>query len=153
MDINGIIGDIIIEPQESLTDELPEDEPIVGSERWIIKKANEIYTTLGKGYPECIYHRAFEYELRNAGIHYESEKIVPIMYKGVNVGHGRADIVLDSMVLEFKSISGNVGIKELEQLGHYMRHLKLNVGIIINFTQPSISQRSSVDFIIGRVSQ
>ena len=55
--------------------------------------------------------------------------------------------------MEFKAISGNVGVKELEQLGHYMRHLDVSVGIIINFSQPSINPRTSVDFIVGRVVQ
>lgn len=150
-----IFGGIILEQMDSLTQESPDQEPQVGSERWIIKKANEIYTILGKGYPECVYHRAFEYELRSSGINYESEKLVPVYYKGNQVGHGRADIVISEpipMILEFKAISGSVGIKELEQLGHYMRHLNMNVGIIINFSQPSINPRTSVDFIIGRVS-
>lgn len=152
--MNGVIGGIVLEQLDTLTDESAEEEPIVGSERWIIKKANEIYTILGKGYPECVYHRAFEYELRTAGIVYESEKLVPIYYKKIHVGHGRADIVIsgdNNIILEFKAISGNVGVKELEQLGHYMRHLDVSVGIIINFSQPSINPRTSVDFIVGRV--
>lgn len=151
----GMIGGIILEQIETLTQDSPDQEPEVGSERWIIKKANEIYTNLGKGYPECVYHRAFEVELRDAGLQYESEKLVPIVYKNVQVGYGRADIVVKGetpMILEFKAIGGSVGIKELEQLGHYMRHLEVNVGIIINFSQPSINPRTSVDFIVGRVS-
>lgn len=152
--LNGIIGGIILEQVDTLTQDDPDQEPQIGSERWVIKKANEIYTILGKGYPECVYHRAFELELRQSGIHYESEKLVPIYYKGHQVGHGRADIVIKDptpMILEFKAIGGSVGIKELEQLGHYMRHLNVNVGIIINFSQPSVNPRTSVDFIVGRV--
>lgn len=151
------IGGITLERLNSLTDSLDNESlPDVGSERWVLKKANEIYTIIGKGYPECVYHRAFEHELRLAGILYESEKLVPIIYKGVQVGYGRADILIKGnypMILEFKAIGGSVGIKELEQLGHYMKHLSVDVGIIINFPQPSLNARSSVDFIIGRVSQ
>lgn len=152
------IGGIILEQMESLDDSNGDDTQI-GSERWIIKKANEIYSTLGKGYPECVYHRAFEYELRVAGINYESEKLVPICYKGYQVGYGRADIYIantpgnnNGIILEFKAISGNVGIKELEQLGNYMKHLDVKTGIIINFSQPSVNPRNSVDFIVGRVT-
>lgn len=155
--MNESLGGITLERLNSLSDSLESDShPDIGSERWILKKANEIYTIIGKGYPECVYHRAFEHELRLAGILYESEKLVPIIYKGTQVGHGRADIVLNGrypMILEFKAIGGSVGIKELEQLGHYMKHLSVDVGIIINFPQPSLNARSSVDFIIGRVSQ
>lgn len=153
---SGVIGGIILEQVESLTEDNPNSEPIIGSERWIIHKANEVYTILGKGYPECIYHKAFMYELRQAGIDYETEKIVPIMYKNTQVGHGRADIVLAppyNTIIEFKSISNSVGLKELAQLGHYMKNLDLKTGIIINFSQPSINARNSVDFIVGRVSE
>ncbi len=149
------VGRIVLEQVETLSDENPSDVPEVGTERWILCKANEIYTELGKGYPECVYHKAFEYELRLAGVHYESEKIVPIMYKETQVGYGRADIVIKTptpIILEFKAVSGNIGIKELEQLGHYMRNLGITVGIIINFSQPSLNPKNSVDFTIGRVN-
>lgn len=155
IDEQSQFGGIILERVESLNNDSPDIEPIVGSERWIIKKANEIYTILGKGYPECVYHRAFELELRLAGILYESEKVIPINYKGSQVGNCRADIVIwgnSPLVIEFKAIGGSVGIKELEQLGHYMKLLDIYTGIIINFSQPSINPRTSVDFIVGRVS-
>jgi GxxExxY protein len=124
----------------------------VGSEEWIIDLARSIYNTLGRGYLECVYHRAFEYELRLNGIRYESEKLVPILYKGMQVGYGRADIVLPdyNIIIEFKSVASPPRLPEMEQIGHYMRHLGICKGIIINFGQPSLNQRESVDYIIIR---
>ncbi len=129
-----------------------EEQPImtVGSENWFIEKAKEIYNTLGKGYPECVYHRAYEYELRMNGVNYESEKLVPVKYKGVQVGYGRADIVLDDTILEFKSNANPPRLPEMEQINHYMRHLNISKGIIINFGQPSINQRETIDYVIIR---
>lgn len=128
------------------------DENELASEGWLIEKAKEIYNTLGRGYPECVYHRAFEFELRQNGINYESEKLVPVNYKGTQVGYGRADIVLDeyNTILEFKANSSPPRLPEMEQINHYMRHLKITKGIIINFGQPSINQRETVDYIIIR---
>lgn len=121
-----------------------------GSETWLIEIAKEIYNTLGRGYPECVYHRAFEYELRKENITYESEKLVPIIYKNIQVGFGRSDIVLPDhdIILEFKSVSNPPRLVEMEQIGHYMRHLNISKGVIINFGQPSSNQRESVDYII-----
>ena len=153
---SGVVGGIILEQVENLTNDNPLSEPQIGTERWIVYKANEIYTLLGKGYPECIYHKAFMYELRKSGVDYESEKIVPIMYKDTQVGHGRADIVLTephNVIIEFKAISSSIGLKELAQLGHYMKNLNIKTGIIINFSQPSVNSGNSVDFIVGRVSE
>lgn len=124
----------------------------VGSENWLIERAKEIYNTLGKGYPECVYHRAYEYELRINGVNYESEKLVPVKYKGVQVGYGRADIVLDDYdtIIEFKSNANPPRLPEMEQINHYMRHLNISKGIIINFGQPSINQRETIDYVIIR---
>ena len=147
---------IVIEQIESLSPDLPDQPPEIGTDRWIMCKANEIYTELGKGYPECVYHKAFEYELKKANIEYESEKIITILYKDtVQVGYCKADIVISKpfpLILEFKSISNNIGMKELEQLGHYMKQLKIVNGAIINFSQPSINPKNSVDFIFGRMT-
>lgn len=146
------VGNLTLEQVESLSDESQDTVPEIGSERWLMTKANEIYSILGKGYPECVYHKAFEYELRCAGLEYESEKVVPIMYRGIQVGHGRADIVIKNpeIIIEFKAVSGTIGIKELEQLGHYMKNLNIKTGVVINFSQPSITPKNSVDFIFGR---
>ena len=46
--------------------------------------ANDIYNSLGQGYNEIIYHRAFEVALRLSNINYESEVITPIFYKNFN---------------------------------------------------------------------
>lgn len=117
-------------------------------ENVLIGIAKDIYNTLGRGYPECVYHKAFEVELRLRQIPFESEKIVPIVYKNVQVGYGRADIVLNDTIIEFKSLVGPPRLPEMEQINHYMRHLGIQKGIIINFGQPSMNQRETVDYVI-----
>jgi GxxExxY protein len=117
-------------------------------EKWIIEKAEEIYFTLDRGLQECVYHKAFEVELKNAGISYESEKIIPIIYKNNQVGYGRADIVLKNIIIEFKAISSLPKLSEMKQINHYMKFLNIPKGIIINFGQPSVNQRSTIDYIL-----
>jgi len=147
--IIGNIGGFIMEQTLLETN----DEPIIGSEEWVVKICNEIYFTLGKGHPECVYHRALEYELRSNNVKYESEKIIPFKYKGICVGYGKSDIVINDMIIvELKSICGNIGVKELEQIGRYMKELNIDTGIIINFPQPTVSPKSTVDFVIGKMS-
>lgn len=116
---------------------------------WVTDTSKEIYRTLGRGYPECVYHRAFERELRLNDFSYESEKLVPITYKGFQVGYGRADIVLDNrIIIEFKSVVSAPRDTEIAQIKHYMEFLDIGAGIIINFGQPSLSQRESVDVLV-----
>lgn len=96
--------------------------------------ANDVYTSLGPGYNEVIYHRAMEVGLRLNGIRYESEVITPVYYKGHNIGHGRVDIKLDNLIIELKAI-GMMNNEALVQTKNYMKHYGLTTGMVINFGQ------------------
>jgi GxxExxY protein len=117
-------------------------------EQNLINIAREIYSTLGRGFTENVYHKAFETELRLKGIPYETEKIIPFIYKGYQVGFGRADIVLENIVLEFKSIVNKPKLQDLEQIYRYMKYLEKDKGIVINFGQPSQLQRDDIDYVV-----
>ena len=102
----------------------------------ISELVNEVYKSLGSGYNEVIYHRALEVSLRLNGIDYQSEVITPIMYKGYNVGHGRVDIMLDDLIIELKAVS-KLTNDSVIQIKNYMKHHKINNGMVINFGQPT----------------
>lgn len=102
----------------------------------IITIANDIYSSIGSGYNEVIYHRSFEVALRLNGINYESEVITPIFYKGHNVGHGRVDIKLNNFIIELKAVN-TLSSDAILQTKNYMSNFNLNQGVVINFGQPS----------------
>jgi len=67
--------------------------------------AREIYSDLGPGYSERVYHNAMEVLLREKGIPYESERVVLIKFKGHVIGNLRIDMIIDNTtILEFKII-------------------------------------------------
>jgi len=95
--------------------------------------ALDIWRNLGPGYSESVYHCAFEVALRNHGIYYETERIVPVYYMGQNVGHVRADLIVDrKIVLELKSV-GKLNEQYRIQTRNYLNLLDLEVGYLINF--------------------
>ena len=47
--------------------------------------ADKIYSQLGPGFSERVYHNAMEILLRKDSIPYESERIIPIDFEGHNV--------------------------------------------------------------------
>jgi len=59
----------------------------------IIKCAIEVHKNLGPGLLESIYEKAMCYELRNEGLHVAPQLTIPIIYKGVNLGDHRIDII------------------------------------------------------------
>jgi GxxExxY protein len=95
--------------------------------------ALDIWRNLGPGYSESVYHCAFEVALRNQAIYYETERIVPVYYMGQNVGHVRADLIVDrKIVLELKSV-GKLNEQYRIQTRNYLTLLDLEVGYLINF--------------------
>jgi GxxExxY protein len=95
--------------------------------------AQDIWDSLGPGYSESVYHCAFEVALRREGAYYETERIVPVFYDGQNVGHVRADLIVDrKIVLELKSV-GKLNEGYRIQTQNYLKLLDLEVGYLINF--------------------
>ena len=97
------------------------------------KTADDIWASLGPGYSESVYHCAFEVALRSLGLYYETERIVPVYYAGQNVGHVRADLIVDrKAVIELKSVS-KLNETYRIQTQNYLKLLDLQEGFLINF--------------------
>ena len=95
--------------------------------------ARDIWSALGPGYSESVYHCAFEVALRKRLINYETERIIPIFYDGQNVGNVRADLIIDrKVVVELKSVS-KLNETYRIQTRNYLNLLDLNLGYLINF--------------------
>jgi GxxExxY protein len=95
--------------------------------------SDDIWSSLGPGYSESVYHCAFEVALRKRQIPYETERIVPVYYKEQNVGHIRADLIIDrEVVVELKAVS-KLNETYRVQTRNYLRLLGLEVGYLINF--------------------
>ena len=100
----------------------------------IVFLATDIYTSLGPGYNEVIYHRAFEVALRLNAIMYETEVVTPVFYKGHNIGHGRVDLKLENLIIELKAVN-SLNNDAIIQIKNYMNHYSINTGLVINFGQ------------------
>ena len=95
--------------------------------------ARDIYQELGPGHSESVYHRAFEVSLRDLLIPYETERILPIVFRGRTIGNFRCDLIVDhKIIVELKSIS-KLRPQEHQQINNYMKLLEGHDGILINF--------------------
>ncbi len=100
------------------------------------QSAVEVYKTLGAGYEESVYAEAMEVEFRVRDIPYEIERNTEIFYKDEKVGMHRLDFILDDqLVVELKAV-GSLTKSHTSQLGAYLRTLKLNEGMLVNFPDP-----------------
>jgi len=107
--------------------------------------AKDLYNELGEGYQECIYHKAFEVGLRINNINYESKSIIPVFYKGYNVGEQEIDLIIripkNEMIVELKAEPQIIDDFKA-QLHKYMKLLKASNGLLINFTQCGKSKKT-----------
>lgn len=145
IDINEIHDDIEEENEKRKENEKKKEEEKKGENiEFIIDIANNIFVELGKGFIEGIYHKAMLVDLHKYDYKIESEKIIPIEYKNVNVGYIKADIILEDenniIIIELKSFDRNISQKEKLQINKYKKHIinkknKRIECIIINFNQ------------------
>lgn len=102
--------------------------------------AEDIYTTLGPGYSERVYHNAMEILLRERHIPYESERVIPIPFRGHVIGSLRADIVVDNrIILEFKSVKNLSEHAEIQGY-NYLKLTGIKFAYLINFPQQKDSK-------------
>ena len=108
--------------------------------------ASSVYSGIGTGMSEAIYHMALEVELREGGISYETEFPIPVIYKNHSVGVCRGDIRLinERMILELKA-TRNVRVEHINQIRGYLRSLGNTVGMIVNFPQESTRNQDKND--------
>jgi GxxExxY protein len=100
---------------------------------FIKKSAKKVFAALGAGFSEKVYHNALEVLLKREGLVFESERIIPVMFEGVEVGKVRADLILNNtLVIELKSVK-TIGDLHVTQCAMYMKLTKIASGIVINF--------------------
>lgn len=99
--------------------------------RYIVKT---VYDELGPSFSESVYHRAIEVLLRENGIPYETERIVPVTFHGYTIGNMRADLVIrdPQMVVELKSTRG-LNESNRNQIRSYLRLMDIEHGLLVNF--------------------
>ena len=111
--------------------------------------ARRVFKTLGAGFSERIYHNALEVLLRKNNIRFLSESIIPVIFEGVDVGEVRADLIIDDkLVVELKAVS-SVSDKHATQCFMYMKLLKIQSGIVINFPQSDDEEVEFVEISLG----
>lgn len=105
----------------------------------------EVHRELGCGFKEVIYKDALELEFANNKISYLREKLFKIEYKGMTLKHKYAAdfIVFDQIVLEVKATSFLVDNFVVQTI-NYLKALVLQLGLIANFGQKSLTYKRVV---------
>ncbi len=100
----------------------------------IVGAAMEVYNTLGPGFLEAVYQEAFEIEMAERGIPFESQQELLVFYKGRQLRKTYlADIIaFGKIVVELKALDC-LSSHEEAQLLNYLKATGLELGVLINF--------------------
>ena len=114
----------------------------------VINAAIEVHKCLGPGFLESIYHRCMEKELSLRQIHFKSELVVPVDYKGLELEAPiRCDLFVEEIPpVELKAAREILPVNE-SQLLTYMKLLHAPKGLIINFNTTHIYKEGQRTFV------
>jgi len=100
----------------------------------LIGCAIEVHKQLGPGLLESSYERCLSYELLCAGIQHETQKELPIDYKGTRLECDyRVDLFVDNkLIVELKAVDKLLPIHEAQILT-YMKLANVKTGLLLNF--------------------
>ena len=105
----------------------------------IIGCALAVHRQLGPGLLESIYRRAIAIELAEEGCAFETEKPVPVMYRGQLLCQQRLDIVVEGAVLlEIKAVERLAPIHHAQVLSYLRISRSLRIGLLMNFNTPAL---------------
>ena len=100
----------------------------------VIGLAIEVHRHTGLGLLESVYEQCLCHELHEAGIPFERQVTIPIIYKSRPIGDGfKADIVVArEVILEIKAVAAILPVHEA-QLHTYLSMSGIHIGLILNF--------------------
>lgn len=110
--------------------------------------AIEVHKNLGPGLLESVYHKCMKRELFLRGLHFHSEIIIPIEYKGLDIeAELRYDLLIENeLIVELKATEGFHPVHEA-QLLTYMKLLNKPLGLLINFNVTNIFKEGQRTFV------
>lgn len=104
----------------------------------IIGAAIEVHRELGPGSLESIYENALAIELRARKIPFQRQLMVPVLYRGVEVGLHRLDLfVFDQVLVELKAIATIEDIHFVVARS-YLKAVGRDHGLLLNFAKPTL---------------
>ncbi len=107
----------------------------------ILRVYHDVRHELGHGFLERVCHRAFAIALVDAGLEIEENVALAVWFRGRQIGHFVADIVVAARVLiEIKALA-ELEPRHTAQTLNYLRASDLEVALILNFGPKAETKR------------
>jgi len=111
----------------------------------LIGSSFKVFNSMGFGYQEKYYQRAYAEELRNKGIKFEREKEIVLVYNKKCIGKYFLDfLVEDKVIIELKIIPFIKHI-HIKQVLEYLNVTNKKLAILIYFTKEGIKYKRVIN--------
>ena len=100
-----------------------------------------VYDRLGFGFLEVVYRNALAKEFKKAGIAFEREVSIDVWYDGDQIGHFRADFLIEGRIILEVKASQSLSDADRKQLLNYLRGSQVEVGMLLHFGPKPVHQR------------
>jgi GxxExxY protein len=99
-----------------------------------------VHRTFGPGLLESIYTPCLVIELRASGLRVDTERQIPVKYRGVEVARFRIDILVEGrVVVEVKAVQALAPIHSAQVIT-YLKLTGCPVGLLMNFNVPVLRE-------------
>jgi GxxExxY protein len=105
----------------------------------IVGCAIEVHKAMGPGLLESVYHSCMLEELSGHGLEFKSQVLLPVFYKGKDVGGKlRLDLLVEDLVIvELKAVDIMLPLFQAQLLS-YLRLAEKPKGLLSTFTQKTL---------------
>lgn len=107
----------------------------------VIGAALKVHNVLGPGLLESAYDACLFHELKQAGLHFEHEVHLPVVYEGVQLATAfRVDFIVGKcLIVELKCVERVLPVHRAQVLS-YLKLTALPLRLLINFNVPYLRQ-------------
>ena len=99
----------------------------------IVDCAKAVYSSLGHGFQEIVYHRALSAEMMLRGIEHRREYKLPLYYKCIDIGAKRIDFLVEGEMPVEAMAFINLSDTHIDQALRNLVAYNLETGVLINF--------------------
>ncbi len=104
----------------------------------IVGSAFEVFNELGSGHKEKIYQKAMSIQFGSENIPFKEQIYHPLIFKDENLKKNYFDFLVEEKVIVELKRSDYFSRKHFEQLNHYLRISKLQLGLLVSFTSHGV---------------
>jgi GxxExxY protein len=110
----------------------------------------KIHRILGPGLLESVYEKVLCYELKKAGLNYDRQRKVSVVYEQIKLDLGfRADVIVEGkLILELKSTETVTPVHQ-KILLTYLRLTNIKLGMLINFKEELV--KNGIQRIVNKL--